>query len=115
MDLTGTYHVLPRTVALRRELQRVRDDRVADDLLFLESWEADPLPGAGPALRVGQIRRANPALAAEIRAELRSGRPLTASERAALGASAGPRWGSPKGDAAGQSLERLTREFAVRD
>jgi hypothetical protein len=35
-------------------------------------------------LRVAQIRRANPALAAEIRAELKRGRPLTGQERAAL-------------------------------
>jgi hypothetical protein len=50
----------------------------------LEAWEVDPLPWAGPALRVGQIRRANPGLAAEIRAELIQGRPLTQDERAAL-------------------------------
>ncbi|MCL2429940.1 MAG: hypothetical protein FWD12_11975, partial [Alphaproteobacteria bacterium] len=35
-------------------------------------------------LRIGQIRRANPALAAEIRAELDRGRPLSEAERAAL-------------------------------
>lgn len=42
------------------------------------------MPGAGFMLRVGQLRRANPGLAAEIRDELRRGRPLTPAERAAL-------------------------------
>jgi hypothetical protein len=75
---------VPRTEALRRALRSVRDDLCASDLLFLESWEMNPAPGAGPALRVGQIRRANPTLAAEIRAEVDRGRPLTDAERAAL-------------------------------
>jgi hypothetical protein len=38
--------------------------------MFLEAWEICPTFGIGAVLRVGQIRRANPALAAEIRAEL---------------------------------------------
>jgi hypothetical protein len=84
MKATATYQPLPRTAALRRELSRLRDEARADDLLYLEAWEVDPLPWAGPALRVGQIRRANPGLAAEIRAELTQGRPLTQDERAAL-------------------------------
>lgn len=84
MKTTATYKPLPRTAALRRELRGVRDETSADDLLFLESWELEPVPGAGPALRVNQIRRANPGLAAEIRAELTRGRPLTQDERAAL-------------------------------
>ncbi len=84
MTTTATYQPLPRTAAVRRELSRLRDEACAGDLLFLEGWELDPLPGAGPALRVGQIRRANPELAAEIRAELTQGRPLTQDERAAL-------------------------------
>ncbi len=84
MDLVMKDHGPPRTAALRRALQALRDARAADDLLFLESWEAHPLPGAGAALRIGQIRRANPGLAAEIRAELRNGRPLTPGEREAL-------------------------------
>jgi hypothetical protein len=74
----------PRTEALRRALAKLRSDQAVDDLLFLESWEANPLPGAGAALRVGQLRRANPRLAAEIRAELRRGCPLTSTEREAL-------------------------------
>ncbi len=59
----------PRTDALRRALATCTAEMAAD-LEFLEQWEADPQPGLGTALRVGQIRRANPDLAAEIRAEL---------------------------------------------
>ncbi len=84
MGTAPAYRNLPRTEALRRALSGLRNDQAVDDLLFLEAWEADPLPGAGAALRVGQLRRANPGLAAEIRAELRRGRPLTPNERAAL-------------------------------
>ena len=84
MVRSASFMPLPRTAALRRALRDVRDDAFATDLLFLESWELDPAPGAGSALRVGQIRRANPALAAEIRTELDRGRPLTAAERSAL-------------------------------
>ncbi len=65
-DVTNTE---PRTAALRRALATCRADMAAE-LHFLEQWEIDPQPGLGTALRVGQIRRANPALAAEIRAEL---------------------------------------------
>jgi hypothetical protein len=74
----------PRTVALQRALQMMRDVASAADLLFLEAWEAQPTPQIGTALRVHQIRRANPLLAAEIRAELSRGRPLTVAERDAL-------------------------------
>jgi hypothetical protein len=69
---------LPRTEAVRRALSKCRDERSAWDLLFLEAWEMEPSPGAAAALRVGQIRRANPELAAEVRAEIarvRSTRP----------------------------------------
>ena len=89
MTTTATYQPLPRTAALRRELSRLRDEARADDLLYLEAWEVDPLPWAGPALRVGQIRRANPGLAAEIRADLMRGRPLTPAERSELHAQDG--------------------------
>ena len=41
-----------------------------DDLLFLEAWERDPAPGLGAVRRAGQIRRANPAVAAAIRSEI---------------------------------------------
>lgn len=82
--------VSPRTEALRRALDEVRDEVSAVDLLFLETWEVEPAPGAAAALRVHQLRRANPLLAAEIRAELTRGRPLTSGERAALQAGALP-------------------------
>lgn len=72
------------TTALRRVLETVRDESAATDLMFLERWEMQPLPGAAAAFRIGQIRRANPQLAAEIRAELARGRPLTAAERQSL-------------------------------
>jgi hypothetical protein len=61
---------LPRTEAVRRALRTYHDERSAWDLLFLEAWEIEPSPGAAAALRVGQIRRANPELAAEVRAEI---------------------------------------------
>ena len=80
--------VSPRTEALRRVLNGVRDEVSAVDLLFLETWEVEPAPGAAAALRVHQLRRANPLLAAEIRAELDRGRPLTSGEREALHARA---------------------------
>lgn len=73
-----------RTNALQRVLSNLHDDNASADLLFLERWELEPLPGAAAALRIVQIRRANPALAAEIRAEISRGRPLTAMERNSL-------------------------------
>ena len=60
----------PRTDALRRALRQVRDASVAEDLLFLEDWQTQRHPGVAACLRAGQIRRANPALAAEMQAEL---------------------------------------------
>jgi hypothetical protein len=60
----------PRTDALRRALRQVRDASVAADLLFLEDWQTQRHPGVAACLRAGQIRRANPELAAEIQAEL---------------------------------------------
>ena len=74
-----------RTAAVQRAMSGVRDSTKLADLVFLEMWERQPVPGAAAALRVGQIRRANPELVAELRAELRCGRPLTQEERAALG------------------------------
>jgi hypothetical protein len=61
---------LPFTQALRQALPAFQNEMAAADLLFLERWEIEPLPGAASALRVTQIRRANPELAAAIRAEL---------------------------------------------
>ena len=61
------------TNVLRAALTHTRDTRVAEDLIYLECWERDPLPGTAAGLRIAQLRRANPALAAAIRAELRGG------------------------------------------
>ena len=64
------------TDALRRVLAQPMDRAAVDDLLFLEAWERQPSDNAGVALRIGQIRRANPVLAAAIRAEVaRANRP----------------------------------------
>jgi hypothetical protein len=60
----------PLTGAVRRALAGARDQAMHADLLFLERWERAPIPGAAAALRVSQIRRANPELAAAVRAEL---------------------------------------------
>lgn len=58
------------TLALRKALADARDPNMIEDLLFLERWELRPLPGTAAVLRVTQIRRANPDLAAAIRAEI---------------------------------------------
>jgi len=58
------------TAALRGALHRIHDRTARTDLLFLERWEMAPQPGTALALRVQQIRRANPELAAAIRAEV---------------------------------------------
>jgi hypothetical protein len=68
MILPGS--VGPLTGAVRRALAVARDQATLADLLFLERWELAPIPGAAAALRVSQIRRANPELAAAVRAEL---------------------------------------------
>ena len=60
----------PCTAVVRRHLAGQGNDAMAADLLFLERWEMSPAPGTGVVLRVSQIRRANPTLAAAIRAEL---------------------------------------------
>ncbi len=59
----------PLTDAVRDALRDVRDPGERDDLLFLERWELCPEPGLAAARRATQLRRANPALAAAIRAE----------------------------------------------
>ena len=64
----------PRTEALRRALATAHSEPRIRDLLYLGAWEMAPEPGAGPALRIHQLRRANPELAAAIRAELSSPR-----------------------------------------
>jgi len=64
------YPNTPVTAALRSVLGNERDERVVADLMYLERWEMAPMPGIASALRVSQIRRANPELAAAVRAEL---------------------------------------------
>ncbi|APH55835.1 Hypothetical protein GbCGDNIH6_0065 [Granulibacter bethesdensis] len=76
--------VVAYTQALQRALARMPAAEVAKDWLFLEGWERSPTMAMAFALRVNQIRRANPELAAEIRAEIANGRPLTDEERASL-------------------------------
>ena len=60
----------PRTEALRQALLHVQDEAVVADLRFLEDWQSQRYPGVAACLRAGQIRRANPELAAQIQAEL---------------------------------------------
>ena len=60
----------PRTEALRQALQHVEDQAAVADLRFLEDWQSQRYPGIAACLRASQIRRANPELAAQIRAEL---------------------------------------------
>jgi len=59
-----------QTEAVRRAMAESRDHRLLADLLFLERWEMMPIHGPAAALRVAQIRRANPMLAAQVRAEV---------------------------------------------
>jgi hypothetical protein len=61
------------TDVVRRALGAARDRAMIDDLLFLERWELSPTPGTAEALRISQIRRANPELAAAVRAEISAG------------------------------------------
>lgn len=61
----------PLTNALRRALETSEDSGIAQDLLFLERWELHPDPTPADTLRAAQLRRANPELAAAIRAELK--------------------------------------------
>lgn len=68
-DMTAPGLTTPMTQALRQALSK-NGLRGAEDWLFLERWEADPMHGPADALRAGQLRRANPELAAAIRAEL---------------------------------------------
>lgn len=60
----------PFSPTLRVVLAKEYDRSTASDLLFLERWELCPMPGPAAALRISQIRRANPELAAAIRREL---------------------------------------------
>ena len=78
------WQAAPRTDAVRRALDSTSEHTAVDDLRFLEAFECDAIPDIAAALRARQIRRANPLLAAELRAELARGRPLTVLERTAL-------------------------------
>jgi hypothetical protein len=72
----------PITEAVRRALDTTDDLSAISDFLFLEHWEFHSLHGAAAALRVMQIRRANPELAAELREEVArcSGKPGLSAE-----------------------------------
>ncbi len=59
-----------QTEAVRRVVAATRDHTMLADLLFLERWEMMPIHGPAAALRVAQIRRANPILAEQVRAEV---------------------------------------------
>ncbi len=78
--ITGPWY-RPLTEAVRRALRAAPDETAVSDLLFLEAWEAQSPHDIASTLRAGQIRRANPHLAEEIRAELRSGRSPPVSSR----------------------------------
>lgn len=101
----------PRTVALKRVSARIGEGDMADSL-FLERWEAGLVRCPSVLLRIRQIRRANPVLAAEIRAELAHGGSLVRGGAARLSAatrlsmeSRGPvRAGRPR-EHAGSGLE----------
>lgn len=58
------------TDAVRRVLAQVTDRAAMDDLFFLEDWEEQPVLSFAALLRVRQIQLAQPALAAEVRAEV---------------------------------------------
>ena len=59
-----------QTEAVRRAVAATRDHTMRADLLFLEQWEMMPIHGPAAALRAAQIRRANPVLAEQVRAEV---------------------------------------------
>jgi len=70
MPVADVANGMPLTEALRRALRGVQSETAAADLLFLEYWEMQRTPDVAATLRASQIRRANPGLAAAIRAEL---------------------------------------------
>lgn len=77
---TGPWYQ-PQTQAVRRALSAAHDSASVSDLLFLEAWETQATLDIACTLRASQIRRANPALVEEIRAELRGARFLPVSSR----------------------------------
>ena len=60
--------------ALLQALEYYHDDSATSDLLFLMAWEVRPTSDLSVVLRIAQIRRANPVLAAELRAREAAGR-----------------------------------------
>lgn len=62
----------PATRAVSVALRDARDPSARSDLLFLEAWEMQRAGDLGATLRAGQIRRANPDLAAAIERELKA-------------------------------------------
>jgi|GEM_PF-2504980 hypothetical protein len=79
-DLDAFISARPLSATVRHMFAQPCDRSLASDLLFLERWEICPVPGSAAALRVSQIRRANPELAAAIRGELAPGyRPWSAA------------------------------------
>ena len=71
----------PMTAVLQNAFPCIRDRSAQADLLFLERWELVPQSGTALALRVQQIRRANPELAEAIRAEIATLRPTAPARR----------------------------------
>lgn len=63
----STQAVAASTEAVRRAIAAAGKG-AQQDLLFFEAWERSPTLGG--IQRIRQLRRANPALAAELRAEL---------------------------------------------
>jgi hypothetical protein len=72
MFTTEPMQKQPFTHAVRQALQGINNSKIEDDLLFLEAWEMHPSSHLGVTLKAGQIRRANPGLAAAIDAELKA-------------------------------------------
>ena len=62
----------PVTRAVSLALQSMADPMARSDLLFLEEWEIRRTANPGAVLRISQIRRANPDLAAAVARELKT-------------------------------------------
>ena len=62
----------PVTRAVSVALLDARDPSARSDLLFLEAWQMQRPDDLGATFRAGQIRRANPGLAAAIERELKA-------------------------------------------
>ena len=69
-----TAYRQPATRIVAAALRDERDPSVRADLLFLEGWRTGRTGGIAGVLRAGQLRRANPALAAAIERELTGAR-----------------------------------------